>query len=56
MQNRATKLIISIKDLKYEERLRITEVNRAKVLVCWGDMIEVYKFFNKVYHSMTTVG
>lgn len=49
VQKRAIKLIISIKHLKYEERLRHLKLPTLKFRRVRGDMIEVYKFFNNIY-------
>ena len=53
VQKRATKLIISIKHLKYEERLRYLKLPKLKFRRVRGDMIEVYKFYNNIYDSAT---
>ena len=45
VQKIATKLIISIKHLKYEERLRYLKLPTLKFRRIRGDMIGVYKFF-----------
>jgi len=54
VQKRATKLIISIKHLKYKERLRYLKLPTLKFRCVRGDMIEVHKFFNNIYDSATT--
>ena len=54
VQKGATKLIISIKYLKYEERLHYLKLPTLKFRRVRGDMIEVYKFFNNIYDSATT--
>jgi len=40
--------------LKYEERLRYLKLSTLKFRRVSGDMIEVYKFFNKIQDSATT--
>ena len=50
----ATKLNISINHLKYEERLRYLKLPTLKFRCVRRDMIEVYKFFNNIYDSVTT--
>jgi len=46
VQKRATKLIIAVKLLKYEERLRYLNLPTLKYRQIRGDMIEVYKMFS----------
>jgi len=46
VQKRATKLIIAVKLLKYEERLRYLNLPTLKYRRIRGDMIEVYKMFS----------
>ena len=45
VHKRATKLIITVKMLKYEEILRYLNLPTLKYRRCRGDMIEVYKMF-----------
>ena len=51
---RATILIISIKHLKYEERLLYLKLPTLEFRCVRGDMIGVYKFFNNIYDSART--
>jgi len=46
VQKRATKLIIAVKLLKYEERLRYLNLPTLKYRRIRGDMMEVYKMFS----------
>jgi len=46
VQKRATKLIIAVKLLKYEERLRYLNLPTLNFRRIRGDMIEVYKMFS----------
>jgi len=46
VQKRAIKLIIAVKLLKYEERLRYFNLPTLKYRRFRGDMTEVYKMFS----------
>jgi len=46
VQKRAIKLIIAVKLLKYEERLRYFNLPTLKYRRIRGDMTEVYKMFS----------
>jgi ribonuclease P/MRP protein subunit RPP40 len=46
VQRRATKLVPTIKDLPYEERLRHLKLRTLAYRRLRGDMIETYKMFN----------
>lgn len=48
VQRRATKLIYSIKDLSYENRLRYLNLPSLKARRFRGDLIQTYKIFNGV--------
>jgi len=54
VQKRATKLIIAVKLLKYEERLRYLNLPTLKYRRIRGDMIEVYKMFSGRYDVTVT--
>ena len=56
MQRRSTKLIPSLKNLPYEDRLRKLELPSLRYRRLRGDMIEVYKILNGVYDSRVTSG
>ena len=45
VQKRATKLVITIKKLRYEERLRRLKLPTLKYRRIRGDMIELHKIF-----------
>ena len=47
VQRRATKLVPSIKDLEYEDRLRVLGLPTLKYRRIRGDMIQVYKFLSE---------
>lgn len=49
VQHRATKLVPRIKDLSYEERLRIMELPSLAYRRFRGDAIEVYKYTHGMY-------
>ena len=49
MQKRATKLVVSLKKLSYEERLRKLNLPTLKFRRLRGDMIEVYKIVTGKY-------
>jgi len=46
VQKRATKLVITIKKLHYEEKLRRLKLPTLKYRKIRGDMIELYKIFS----------
>ena len=54
LQIRATKLIIAVKLLKYEEILRYLNLPTLKYRRIRGDMIEVYKMFSGRYDATVT--
>ena len=49
VQRRATKLINGMANLHYEERLRHLGLMSLKTRRVRGDLIEVFKFFNRSY-------
>ena len=49
VQKRATKLVISVKHLQYEERLHRLKLPTLKYRRLRGDMIEVFKLLNNLY-------
>ena len=49
IQKRATKLVISVKHLPYEERLKRLNLPTLKYRCLRGDMIEVFKLLNNFY-------
>jgi len=53
-QKRATKLLINVKKLHYEERLRRLKIPTLKYRRIRGDMIELYKIFAGKYDNNTT--
>ena len=55
VQMRATKLVISIKHLKYNERLKKLKLPTLKYRRLRGDMIEVYKILHNKYDSDTNL-
>ena len=50
----ATKLVIKVKKLHYEERLRQLKIPTLKYRRIRGDMIELYKIFAGKYDNNTT--
>jgi len=48
---RATKLVISIKNLTYKDRLKRLKLPTVKYRRIRGDMIEVYKILTNKYDS-----
>ena len=54
VQKRATKLVLTVKSLNYEERLRKLNLPTLKFRWIRGDMIEVYKIFNRKYDEEVT--
>ena len=54
VQKRATKLIIAVKLLKYEERLRYLNLPTLTYGRIRGDMTEVYKMFSGRYDVTVT--
>jgi len=54
VQKRATKLVINVKKLHYEERLRRLKLPTLKYRRIRGDMIELYKIFVGKYDYNTT--
>ena len=55
MQMRATKLVSSVKNLSYIDRLKKLKLPTLKFRKIGGDMIEVYKIINLKYDACTTV-
>ena len=55
VQKRATKLVITIKKLHYEERLQRLKLPTLKYRRIRGDMIELYKIFMLKYDSDITL-
>ena len=49
VQRRATKLVPTLKDLPYEERLKKLDLPTLKYRRARGDMIEVYKIVSGIY-------
>ncbi|XP_071160820.1 uncharacterized protein [Mytilus edulis] len=56
VQRRATKMLPNLKDLSYEERLKILKIPTLKFRRLRGDMIETYKITTGVYDSKVTEG
>ena len=54
VQKQATKLVINVKQLHYEERLRRLKLPTLKYRRIRGDMIELYKIFVGMYDDNTT--
>jgi len=54
VQKRATKLVLTVKKLCYEERLRKLKLPTLKYRRIRGDMIELYKIFAGEYDSEIT--
>ena len=54
VQKRATKLVLSVKKLKYEDRLRQLNLTTLKYRRLRGDMIETFKIFNGIYDTNVT--
>ena len=52
----ATKLVIKVKKLHYEERLRRLKLPTLKYRMIRGDMIELYKIFAGKYDNNTMNG
>jgi len=55
VQKRATRMVITIKKLHYEERLRRLKLPTVKYRRIRGDMIELYKTFMLKYDSDITL-
>ena len=51
VQKRATKLIISLKNCSYKERLKILNLPTLKYRRLRGDMIDVFKIANNMYDA-----
>jgi len=51
VQMRATKLVISIKNLTYKDRLKRLKLPTLKYRRIRGDMIEIYKILTNKYDS-----
>ena len=54
VQKRATKLVLTVKKLCYEERLQKVKLPTLKYRRIRGDMIELYKIFAGKYESEIT--
>ena len=54
VQRRATKMILTIKDLSYSERLKKLKLPTLAYRRARGDMIEVYKIVKDIYDPKTT--
>ena len=54
IQRDFTRNIIGMKDLDYEERLKLLRLPSLEYRRIRGDMIEVYKILNNLYDSLTT--
>ena len=54
-QHRATKLVPELRNLPYEERIRMLGLPSLFYRRARGDMIEVYKFLHKVYKMPHTL-
>ena len=54
VQKRGTKLVLTVKSLKYEKRLRKLDLLTLTFRRIRGDMIEVYKIFNGKYNEEAT--
>jgi len=55
VQMRATKLVITIKHLKYNERLQSLKLPTLRFRRIRGDMIEVYKILKCTYIAKTSI-
>ena len=51
VQRRATKLVASLRDMTYQERLQALDLPSLVYRRHRGDMIEVYKFIHGIYKS-----
>ena len=54
VQKHATKLVLRVKKLHYEDRLRQLQLRTLKYRRIRGDMIELYKIFAGTYDDKTT--
>ena len=54
VQRKATKMIPTIKDLSYSERLKKLKLPTLAYRRARGDMIEVYKIVTDIYYPKTT--
>ena len=54
VQMRATKLVYRLKNLSYEDRLKTLNLYTLKYRRLRGDMIEVFKFMNRIYDTEVT--
>jgi ribonuclease P/MRP protein subunit RPP40 len=50
IQRRATKMVPNLRDMPYEERLRVTKLPSLAYRRLRGDMIEVYKYLHNKYN------
>jgi len=55
VQRRATKLITSIKDKTYEDKLRLVNLTTLETRRLRGDLIEVFKIFKGFDDLETTI-
>ena len=55
MQKRATELVIAVKHLKYQERLKQLNLPTLKYRRIRGDMTEVYKIFRGNYDDISFI-
>ena len=51
VQRRATKLVTSLRDMSYQQRLQALDLPSLVYRRYRGDMIEVYKFIHGIYKS-----
>ena len=54
MQRRFTKRIVGMKDLEYEDRLKLLNLPSLEFRRLRGDMIEVFKIVHEIYDTKTT--
>jgi hypothetical protein len=56
VQKRATRMLPQMKNLNYEERLKLLKMPTLKFRRMRGDMIEAFKILTRLYDSRVTEG
>ncbi|XP_063446842.1 uncharacterized protein LOC134726372 [Mytilus trossulus] len=56
VQRRATKMLPNLKDLSYEESLKLLKLPTLRYRRLRGDMIETYKILNNIYDERASSG